>query len=721
MANTLQPAEWLPSTHGPAPGAGSPPRDGLPPAGDGTGALAAFRRRWKLVLVATLLGGALAWGVGTFCQQVLWRSQGVLVYTPLPVPETQKGVYTAPTAQTLLALVKSPRNLQAVRSEFEIAAPPQVLDELIRVTQPRNAELIEIALDWPEPGQGAAIVNRLMELHVREVAGLRKNKVGATLANLEREDRANEYRLGAAQQEHDRFLAAASVADPKAEAERLDKDVSALEQALEAARQDREHCLARAERLDAFVRDPKAQVAVEKASEGSGDVLDGNYLGMKMQLLDTLRGEQGKLAETDKKLEAKEREYDEALLLASRGITSRSEVEKLRDEVALLTLQKANSTKAIRHHSEKLGSLPRQYAAGKKAELADQSEGLRVKAAQVESALEVRRKQAKEAGAVLRKADALAKKVKEAEAERRELQGQLTALRQLRDTDAKEFAVAAPATPASQPVSSNRLKITLAAFALPLLAFFGLVAGYGWVRSRKTADAWARTLGLRVLARPFGDGAPPHRPPAVAGHLDSAHTALRLARQLPEDGGVILFTSPGAGDDLGGLVFHLGRLLGIGGERVLIVDARVGHGAAPEAQHLPLPHLPSSGDQNGRPTAGLVQYLAFEADDLLEVIRPTKMGNVDYLAAGGAWPIASALPSRCLGEALRRLSEVYPRILILGPSLSDTLETEFLAGYADGVIVALSGSGHSVTREADEFVRHLKEAGTPFFGAVIRD
>src|SRR5262245_38051552 len=125
-------------------------------SGEIPGWLAVPLKHWKATLAASLVCALVAWVVGMQLRQPLWRSQGVLIYTPLPIAEDQNGVYTPPTPQTVIALVKSPNHLEALRTEFNLSVPVRFLEAQFRVTQPLNTQTIEITFDWPEPETGAA-------------------------------------------------------------------------------------------------------------------------------------------------------------------------------------------------------------------------------------------------------------------------------------------------------------------------------------------------------------------------------------------------------------------------------------------------------------------------------------------------------------------------------------------------------------------------------------
>ena len=108
------------------------------------------------------------------------------------------------------------------------------------------------------------------------------------------------------------------------------------------------------------------------------------------------------------------------------------------------------------------------------------------------TALAEKRRQADGLDEVREQEAPLAKKVKDAEAELAQLEGEKEAMRQLGDNDGCEFTVLASAVPAETPALSTRKMVTAFAFAVPMLLFCGLLVGCERVKAAKDAG---RLLG----------------------------------------------------------------------------------------------------------------------------------------------------------------------------------------------------------------------------------
>jgi hypothetical protein len=70
-------------------------------------------------------------------------------------------------------------------------------------------------------------------------------------------------------------------------------------------------------------------------------------------------------------------------------------------------------------------------------------------------------------------------------------------------------------------------------------------------------------------------------------------------------------------------------------------------------------------------------------------------------------------------QLLRKLSEKYTRILILGPPAAHALEVEMLATYADSVIVALSRTEKATHGAARDCLQALGAARSRLSAVVV--
>jgi Mrp family chromosome partitioning ATPase len=105
---------------------------------------------------------------------------------------------------------------------------------------------------------------------------------------------------------------------------------------------------------------------------------------------------------------------------------------------------------------------------------------------------------------------------------------------------------------------------------------------------------------------------------------------------------------------------------------------------------------------------GLVQALVFEGMDPSSLTYRTCMAGVDCILSGGPFPVTDALASETMDELLKASQERYTIILVIGPALSRGVDTEILAAYAHGMVVALNEL--APTPEVKELVRSIQEA-----------
>jgi len=87
-------------------------------------------------------------------------------------PIVKLQTYTMPT---LLRLVKATENLEQAKSVAGMEAMDTgELSQSIRVENPKDTEIIEVLMEWPDPGQAVAMVNALVEVYVEHVDRLQK-------------------------------------------------------------------------------------------------------------------------------------------------------------------------------------------------------------------------------------------------------------------------------------------------------------------------------------------------------------------------------------------------------------------------------------------------------------------------------------------------------------------------------------------------------------------
>jgi uncharacterized protein involved in exopolysaccharide biosynthesis len=684
------------------------PGEAGPPPGYGVGRVVRlFLRRWLLLSVWCLLCGAAAYFIGKEFSTPKWRSEGSIVYTPLTFPENVKRTYTAPNSETVTALVKSPKNMETLCTEFGLTMPTKLLAQQFTVTRPPNSDVLAISLDWAEPERGAAMVNRLMDLSMASVSALRRKRIEQEIAQAEATAAEAREQLVTVRAEHTKFLTGVESHDLKADLELLNREVTELNAGLNAARQRCDACAAEAKQLDGVVAGMKAPKGtpgngVIPASARPGDAsgegestLSQTYEQRLRLLRDSLQEERARLSELKKKIDAKQKEQDQLMPLAARGIAPRAEVNAIAGELQLLAVQRDNSEKAIRNWEEEVRTLPLLDVKARKESVRERHETAKQEIPQYEASIAAKRERIKEVTKLLRQEAPLLANLDTAENAADEQTARLAALRQLHRAESGEFAIISPATPEPHPVSSDRKKLTAAIFGVPVFLFMALLVGLDWLSFARRAEAALAGANIPLLTR--ADAVK-----AADRAKEFRRLALRISQQLPPDGKVLIFHAAAPGDRVEDLANEVGRYLGLRQEKVLGIDARLV--TNPDAT-VPQP--------------GLSDYLLGKERDLSALLRlPTVLG-VDFLMPGRPVPSTDLLASRAFTDLLARVREEYDRVLVIGPPATETLECEMLATHADAILLVAGTYSRATSAELERFTRALHDGGAPLLGAAL--
>jgi Mrp family chromosome partitioning ATPase len=650
-------------------------------------------KRWRLTLACLMVSAVAAAGVAAMYGQKLWLVEGTVVYTPLPIGDAGRGDYTPPSPQTMISLIKSPQRLERVVADLGLPTTGRVLDRSLKVNQQPNVDAVRLSLEWPDPHAGRAIVDRLVELYVQDMAEFRRRKVDESTGLLQAERAGHLRRAEAARAAYAALPGGATGPQLVAEAQRLTTASAALTADLNAAR----------ERLAAIERETARLRAQEKADAPPED--DAAYRERRTALAGTIREYQDRLAEIEAESEAKKKELVVQQKLVEAGTASPAEHAKITGELKLLSVRQRNTADALAAAQKESAELPGKYARIALVALAIEKEPLEQKAAALARVLADNGRELSRVGGLIGLEQEAAKRVEQAEAECQAAAARVAGLERLRAGGVTEFAAAHSAAAGTQPAGSNRKSLAVLTFGgLVAVYLFGVV-GLAWY-ARPRPDV-VPTYGLPVLAvARDGDRA------AAEEVLEGRRLALALRDPVRASGGLILIAPAGETAGCDDVARHLARYLALTGEAVLILDARV--------------HQPRR--SNARPAAGsgaglttrprcLSRYLRHQPDEPPHV-QESETGGVWYLPAGDPFPDADLLASDAMRRLLVQLSERYDRVLILCPPLDTSLGAEILAGYADGAVVAVRrGEGESPAAACA--VDAIRAAGVPWAGALV--
>lgn len=694
-------------------------------------------RRWRLTLGCVLVSAVVAFVIGEIFSKPNWKAEGTLLYTGLPMSEEQRKLYNQPKLESLMELVKSENVLEKLGKEFDLAIPTSTLKRIFKVERTNESETISVALEWQEADRGAAMVNELMKLFIDHVATLRKDTLDTSIEGSARNLAQIRERLKQAEDEHKAFLdqEKITVPDIKTEMEKVNSDLATQRREKETLQKEYDIIVNQLQEAENIQRQIEIRMAEKKDTEPPDAVFAGDkeYVTQKKNLEREIDVQKKLLLSLEKEYPNVKAEFDRGKKLLQNNAIARAEVEKLETQEKKLAQEIANVKQNIKKFEKDLGEMPRQFALFKITTLKEKQKELGLKLKDFDKNRSERVAYVQQLAVALRKEEPMLKKSKDIDAERLKAEGSLAELRLLRAVRINEFIVERQAVPTFYPFSTDRKKLSMIAFAIPLVLLLGLMIAQEMSATVWNAETVAHKLGLPILAR-SALMSPAERAAGKVPTISQSEAralALRIRQYVPDSGAIIMFSSLNEGNEVDHLVADASRYLAMRDERILILDARIANTqleGLPKLVDRPVMVAPeasasladmSLSDPSSAPLSGLVQYLVFEGQKSADFILPTKTRSVDYMPAGGPYPVTDVIASQQMKDLLESVRKKYTLTFIVGPAVSKNIDTEILAAYVYGMVVILNGSVNSFSSEAEQFVRSLKEANAPLLGSII--
>ncbi len=677
-------------------------------------------QRWKLSLLVLVLCTGAAILYAKIFSRSFYELSGTLIHRPAG---EQKDVPAPRTLETLMEELKSPHYYKQLNEKFDMAIPPENFVRIFDVKRGiENSHVIEVRLKWEDSGQGADLVNHLMKLHREEVERYRRS-------DLERARQATtealtdcDGQLKAAMKRRDDYLRGKQVSNPKEKLAEIGREISRVDAQIDAVEAEHNKLKSEIAKVVEDIEGLKNKKDKDREPLGEDDSAEA-YRQRKTQLeidLITLKQE---LTRAQSTLRIKEKEYAVKKPLADEGIIIQSVIRELDLAIAGLRGDTEAARKKIDIRTRELNEL-RPGNARLRRLLVERS-ALQLKQTTVQRdegryklQRENQRKRAEEMEGVEKEWAPLDREVKQLQKERDDLRGKQAELDLRLRNVAPELEIGSPAAPSISPISNARKQMMLG-FLVPMLVCFGAMVALDMASTAWRAETLAEKLRLPVLARP----SPGRRRAGQATELspdECRGLSLRIRQFVPEDGAVVLISSLNDGPGVDPLVSGVSRYLGMRNERALILDARIAQAAAPGLTSLierqaggngpqVVPSVAGAGGSALGPV-GLVQSLVFERQNWSDFTHHTRMAGVDYFPAGGPYPMTDALASEPMEELLKALRKRYTIILLVGPALSRSVDTEILAAFADGMIVVINEPLSSSSPEVEELVAAIEEA-----------
>jgi hypothetical protein len=628
-----------------------------------------LRKHWFLTLVLVAASAAAAWAAGERFSQRRWHLEGVASYTPVLMPDDMRQAYSPPSMGTVVALIRSPENLRAICNEVCPSFPFSTLESRLILKQEPGTDTITVALDIEDATAGATLINRLLDRSAARILALRRQRLIEYQPVLEKSLTACGCRLDKAQAALRKLLVSAATDSPRSELEDLAREITSLEGMLADASRT-------TDRLQGQYQSHLVAIAeLKKNSPVSAEDQERERQREK----ELIRLERQR-AEAQSNVDGKVKEVAVLEQLVLRRSVSRSELQKAHTELDgyRAALDEAERLLRVTRQDNQSVALSVSSPLSRKAELEGQLEGNRKEIAHLEEKLAARRQQTRDLKGLLRQTEPSEREVESLTVERQQLERQAAVVRQFLAADTGEMRVVSRAAPDVERTSTNRNKVMAAAFALSMFVGLVLFAGFTTCGRGWKLDSLVYRLGLPVLSRWNGGGRcanAANRAVALRG------LAVRLRQHAPETGAAILLSPLAGGEPFEEFMGDLSRSLTLHDEEVVILDTRL------------------DGTASRRP--GVVRL-----DELL--------------ASKGVVARPGVLASAAVKEVVDGLRGQYTVLLLIGPTPTESVDSELLAAYAQGIVFFLDRPVTASVRALADLVAALRDVNAPLLGTVVR-
>ncbi|MCA9260329.1 MAG: hypothetical protein KDA61_14055 [Planctomycetales bacterium] len=709
---------------------------------------AVIERHWTWMLFLTALCGGIAFLAASHFKKESSVTHAALLDTGLP-GNPGKDVYTPLGARTCSELLTSVGVLDEVLAKRGLDLQPTDLGDLITVELAPNSHLMNVELNWSDPGTAIEMLNDVLEVFIEHVAARRRSTLrdyiqhmeGTLLqARIEVDDARQQIQELQLQQEqllkegglnNDQYrnmLANSS----NTQLSIVEKEVQQLGivQQMEALKERQSTFEAEQAELENSVKEELIAEVTKRLEAFRDEYAEGStsydYFSALLAQVAEFQSSESSPQEIDR--------WHRALV----GIFAEGEHELSDDETADMT----ESFDAVLGRAQ-----PRLFELdGEVRRLRASQEQLQLDLIPVKNQIDMLKqrlasyeKQAEELGQEITgvnagKFDAYEARLEESEAKQQALALQLDSMRQLEKCRVREWTVSVPASPETTEVRSSFKKVFAGSFALLTALCCSPFFLAEW-NSRRTPPQveFAREVRLPLVSEEIANGLSELKGPVELDKLNERQMealrmlTLRIQQSAHRSGSVILFSSLDATASAAPLMSAVAQCLAQREERVLLVDA-----VSPERSKLSLLGLlptPPRRDElhddeselEGRASGlvsapGLGEFLSDRSElETHRLIQPTALRGVDVISNGSLPFPREALASSSLTTLLDDVSREYTMILVHGPAARWSADLEMLAARADGVVLTATPA---VRRDpqARALVNDLIELEAPLIG-----
>ncbi len=691
--------------------------------------------------------------------------EGTLLYTPNSITAPY---YTPPSLNNLVHLVDSPVVLEKLREEYALEDTLSDLDRNIKFELVPGGDTLVVRVTRSEPAEAAALLNTAMQLFVDETRELRKQTLQRFVMEFENDMSLGKQNVQAAAAELRDFLEGSGIDSPeslKDVASGMQEDVRDLDMELEMARIElasnlakREKLVATREKQETYTKGDKMNVIPSTKSSSFTSHSD-----LRSFLRDQIVQEQ-QSSSYAVKLKVKEREQQRAKALHAERLISDAEMERIDGELSILQAEHTGRVESLQEQLKgveqklsqnfvNLSSLDPQQSGIVLAGFAEEPRllsqsialmeleilGAEHKVERLANKLAAKQANLQKFSQLNKQVQPLVESLRLAVEEHERLQNLLEEFRQSHRSDIDELKVVQSATPTIDGVRSNSAKI----FAGTTLGLFVLLLTPSFFRewqkqASPTVERTARLLGLPVLSH------------ADRQQQDSTELlAFRLRQMLPTENASLLFVSTSNSKPALSNPIAIAEAIARGGDSVVLVAlvdevlekitnklspasrktpsfagvaAEEGVGTSERFNHVePEERLSYSesvaqGSWSDDTNLGIADFLRGSAFDADQLIRPSTVPNLSYIASGTTPVTSDLLLGNKIHSLFDQLRTDFSLVVVAGPRLDQRLHVECMSKIVDGVVILCQGN--KLEERDSEAIHNLVDANIPVLSFI---
>jgi Mrp family chromosome partitioning ATPase len=688
-------------------------------------------KHWILSLVLLALSGVAGYLYGEYRSTEKFNLVGRLVVQP---PPPQKDIPLPKDLDTLKDEMKKDEYFAKLNEKFGLSIPPELWARLFDVKKPdSDAKIILVNLTWEDREQGKALVKEFMQLHLDAATDERKKDLIGARKSTKDSLASCEVRVSRARKDEQDLLDLKGFKglDPKEKLTGLELAIKDLEKESRLVRASHNaHIIDKGKLMEEIEKLEILQRQIPTQSPGK-EAIDPDFEEKRDTLKTAIRKAQQELDKARLELTQSEGDFTVKEGLYKKLVVTKPQLEQAQSRFRNAKSAVAGLEKDMEEFQAKLNklrptSLRLQEAKKELKTVKRLIENERGNLELNEQRLADTRKEQQQAEDIKRAWDPKHKEVEILEKERLELRQKESELDQQLGNVAGELRINSDVM-SSFPLS-DRKKQSIIGFGIALVLGLGLMIGRELTTKTLRAEVMADRLRLPILAE--SDSGSSEQASGLSSNQSRA-LSLRIRQYVPGEGAAVLISSLNERNTIDPLVTDLARYFAMRNEHVLILDARIAQaqarvlaglierrvdGEAPEV----VPWVANGPGAAGPGVAGLVQYLVFEGQSYTTfTYQNSRLPGVDYMPAGGPYPVTDALASEPMDDLLKTLRKVYTLILVVGPAVTRDVDTEILAAYVDGMVLVLNNPLGTFSPTVEHFMRSLKQKHAPLLGSVI--